>query len=108
MAGKYYILNTDRTVTPTDSIVEAWRSKRFGLVASDQIDQFHILTHFLAVNLGTGKEPLIFETLIVGSRHADFQRLYSSWEEAEQGHREVSASFARRRTGRTKPPRLHQ
>jgi hypothetical protein len=38
--------------------------------------------------------PILFETMIFGGDHDEFQNRYSTWEEAEKGHEEaVSIAF---------------
>lgn len=47
-----------------------------------------ISTVFLGLDhsfLRTGK-PILFETMIFGGPHDEFQERYSTWEEAEEGH----------------------
>lgn len=59
----------------------AWR------VAYDEIGEVQVSTVFLGqdVGLGAGK-PLVFETMIFGGEHDEFQVRSSTWEEAEEWH----------------------
>ncbi len=40
-------------------------------------------------NLGHGIKPLLFETMILGGREDGYQDRYSTWEEAEEGHKKA-------------------
>ncbi len=34
-------------------------------------------------------EPILFETMIFGGKHDQYQERYSTWEEAEEGHKQA-------------------
>lgn len=57
------------------------------IVANTKIGDVTVSTVFLGVNhrFGPGL-PLLFETMIFGGAHDQFQERYSTWEEAESGH----------------------
>ncbi len=33
--------------------------------------------------------PILFETMIFGGKHSDYQKRYTTWDDAEKGHQEV-------------------
>ena len=59
-------------------------------VAKDVIGKVRVSTVFLGLdhNLDGGK-PILFETMIFGGRHDGYQERYSTWEEAEKGHKKA-------------------
>ena len=53
-----------------------------------------ISTVFLGLDHSfSGGEPILFETMIFGGEHNNYQERYSTWEEAEAGH-EKAVSLA--------------
>ena len=62
-------------------------------VALDDVREFHISTVFLGLdhNFAPGGAPLLFETLVTGGEDATgiMMRRYSTWKEAEKGHRQI-------------------
>ena len=63
-------------------------------VTITEIENIRISTVFLAVdhNFIDGTHPILFETMIFGGANDQYQRRYSTWEEAEAGHAEVVKS----------------
>jgi len=51
-----------------------------------------VSTVFLGLdhNYGSGP-PILFETMIFGGKHSDYQERYCTWEEAEEGHKRAVA-----------------
>ena len=95
-----YILDGKVPVLCDDVVAwGAWFEGREGRqVASDTIDGALVSTVFLGIdhNYGEGP-PILFETMIFDHPDfGDYQRRYTSWDAAEDGHREavemVSAS----------------
>jgi|SRR3954469_11582606 hypothetical protein len=57
-------------------------------VAADEIGDARVSTVFLGLDHGYGDgPPLIFETMIFGGQHDAYQERYSTWQEAEAGHK---------------------
>lgn len=88
-----YILK-NRIPVPTDDIYEwglMWRSSD-RIVKQEMVGDVRISTVFLGLDhnflsaLGEGR-PLLFETMIFGGKHDQYQERYSTWDEAEVGHR---------------------
>ena len=58
------------------------------VVASDKRDDVHVSTVHLVIDHSFGDgPPLIFETMIFGGEHDQYQERYSTREQAEEGHR---------------------
>ena len=57
------------------------------IVAQDNIGKTKVSTVFIGLNhrFGDGP-PLIFETMIFGGEHDEYQERYSTWAQAEAGH----------------------
>lgn len=92
----YYKLNGHEPVATHDVLDWAtWfeRVQATGerIVASDMINGVHVSTVFLGLDHGynTVAEPILFETMIFGGEHDMWQNRYSTWEEAEAGHKEA-------------------
>lgn len=100
---KWYQLNKDKTVTmlsdgiyPTDSYIND-DCKRVGL---DNIGDVRISTVFLffdhSLNFGDpglSRDPILFESMIFGGEHTDYQRRYHTYDEALQGHNNLVKSI---------------
>ena len=61
-------------------------------VAKTKVGKVEVSTAFLGLNhaFGGGK-PILFETMIFGGKYNDYQERYSTWEEAEVGHKKAVA-----------------
>jgi len=61
------------------------------IVARDEIEEVSVSTVFLGVDYNnSGEGPtILFETAIFKGKHDHFCRRYSTWEEAEEGHRKA-------------------
>ena len=88
---KNYILKGKKVVVETDLLK---LGKAFETtdrhVDNDKIGKVSISTVFLGIdhNFGVGK-PLLFETMIFGGKHDQYQERYTTWEEAEKGHKKA-------------------
>ena len=84
----YYVLDANRNPVPAD--LQTW-ALRFGQdrhVALDEENGVRVSTVFLGLNhryFGEGP-PIVFETMIFGGRHDQWQERWSTWSEAEAGH----------------------
>lgn len=59
-------------------------------VKREHIDGATISTVFVGLNMGIcDTNPLLFETAIFGGEHDGYVRRYSTWDEAEKGHRDI-------------------
>lgn len=85
-----YILD-GHTAVPCDSPQYwAWFESADRRVALDLIGPYRVSTVFLGIdhNFSDTGEPLLFETMVFGGESEE-QIRYSTWEQAEAGHREV-------------------
>jgi len=85
----HYILK-DKKAVPVDNIIE-WATQfesQDRRVAKDTINGVDISTVFLGLDHQYGEgEPLIFETMVFGGELDQEQDRYSTWEQAEAGHK---------------------
>ncbi len=57
-------------------------------VARETVNGVDVSTVFLGIDHAFGGgPPLLFETMIFGGPHNEYQERYSTWEEAEAGHK---------------------
>lgn len=89
MTGKY-ILEGKKAV-PADLMTwAAWFEKADRRVAFTTIGFSSVSTVFLGLDHQWGDgPPLLFETLVTGGPMSDDMERYSTWQEAEAGHREI-------------------
>lgn len=82
-----YILNGKEPVPASLLEWAAWFENADRNVARDRIGDVSVSTVFLAMNHSFGEgPPLLFETMIFGGEHDQYQERFSTWEEAEAGH----------------------
>ena len=85
-----YILEGHRPVSCEDVFTWArWLDSADRHVALTVIGPLRVSTVFLGVDhsFGQGGAPLLFETMIFDGGKDSYQERYSTWEEAERGHR---------------------
>jgi len=86
----FYILDSDNN--PITATMEEW-SKFNGdrctkRVAFDENDDVRVSTVFLGMNHNWGEgPPILFETMIFGGDHDEYQWRYVTWDEAIAGHK---------------------
>jgi hypothetical protein len=100
---QYYILS-DHTPVAVD--IWAWSAafeQRFVSLKNSSVDPFrvarteindtcYVSTVFTGLDHNWGRgDPLLFETMIFGGPLDDYQRRYSTWNQAERGHDEAVA-----------------
>lgn len=88
-----YILEGHETIKCKDLLEWAKQCEKIDRhVADTRHFGIRVSTVFLGVdhNYGFGS-PLLFETMIFGGRHNDYQERYTTWEEAERGHKKACA-----------------
>ena len=86
-----YILKGKKAV-PVEDVLEwaRWFETANRRVAKDNIGEASISTVFLGIDHNFfGGKPLLFETMIFGGKHNDYQDRYHTWEEAEAGHKKA-------------------
>lgn len=90
MIQQKYILK-DKKIIPVDLMTWAkWFETVERHIGNDYIGKIQVSTVFLGIdhNFGEG-EPLLFETMIFGGKYDDYQERYSTYEEAEKGHKKA-------------------
>lgn len=95
MRNLYYILDGHRPV-PVADVREAERilSGNERSVARTAVGEHKVSTVFLVIDhnfMGEG-DPVLFETMVFSEENKEidgFTRRYSTWEQAEQGHKEL-------------------
>lgn len=82
-----------KTPVPADLMTWAkWFESADRHVAKDEIGDVWISTVFLGIDHQWGDgPPLIFETMIFGGKHDQYQTRASTWDEAEKQHAEAVA-----------------
>lgn len=85
-----YILEGKIPKTCNDLIKWAqWFEKADRFVnKTDLPNNIQVSTVFLGLDHG-GNTPLLFETMIFGGKHDQYQERYATWDEAEKGHKEA-------------------
>ena len=96
----YYILNGKETVEVSN--ITAWVDWVIRLETADEVveqtpvtENVMVSTVFLGLDHQFGKgPPLLFETLVFGGPRDGDQWRYSTWDEAEAGHKAVVDELA--------------
>lgn len=97
MSDGQYILEGKTPVLCNDLTTWGeWMQKAERHVANDYLpDGVHVSTVFLGLDHGfhptDGGTPILFETMIFGGEHDQYQERYATWEEAEEGHKRAVA-----------------
>lgn len=87
-----YILNENKEAVPTEDILEwgCWFESADRRVASTERGDIRVSTVFLGIDHSfRGGKPLLFETMIFGGPRDGETYRYSTWAEAEAGHRKL-------------------
>lgn len=96
---EFYILDDDHNPIPTgyQEYVDYLKSKDgIPIVCKTQILNVEISTVFLGINHSMLHEaPVLFETVIFGGDHDQYQQRYHTWAEAEAGHKEACTMVMR-------------
>lgn len=90
MSDDKYILE-GRKAVPVDLMTWAtWIEKGDRIVAKTSMGDVRISTVFLGLDHSFGDgPPLLFETMIFGGKHDQYQERCSTWEEAEAMHKKA-------------------
>lgn len=90
--SEQYILK-GREAVPCDDLLEwgKWFENREARkIAADTVDDVRVSTVFLGLDHAFGDgPPLLFETMVFGGPHDQWQDRYSTYDEAEAGHKRV-------------------
>ena len=86
----HYILE-GKIPKPCNDITEwgQWFEKKDCHVNNTYLpNHVQVSTVFLGLDHSFGGDtPLLFETMILGGKHDQYQERYATWEEAEKGHK---------------------
>jgi hypothetical protein len=88
-----YILEGKKTV-PCEDLMEwaKWFEQADRSVAKDDVNGVSVSTVFLGLDHAFGEsQPMLFETMVFGGDLDQEQARYSTWDEAETGHKEMVA-----------------
>ena len=83
-----YILD-GKIAVKCDDILKwgAWFEKADRHVAQTKKNDVRVSTVFLGIDHSfNGSPPLLFETMIFGGKHDQYQERYETWDQAEKGH----------------------
>lgn len=87
-----YILNGKEPVLETDLLkFGQWFETANRIVKQTHLpDNIKVSTVFLGIDHGFGSDkPVLFETMVFGGEHDQYQDRYSTWDEAEAGHQKT-------------------
>ncbi len=90
MAGLYILKG--KTPVECENVLE-W-AKEFEnqnrIVGFSQVKKVRVSTIFLGLDHSfNGGKPVLFETMIFGGKHNEYQERYSTWDEAVEGHKKA-------------------
>ncbi len=91
MTTHNYILDGNKPI-PCNDLIQwgEWFGKADRNVGYDVRNDIQVSTVFLGLDHSFGHgPPLLFETMVFGGEHAQEMARYSTWEEAEKGHKEM-------------------
>ena len=89
---RYYILNGHEAVGTNDVLDwgERLEQNKAKIVAKTFVGKILISTAFLGIDHSFGSgPPLLFETMVFGGKLDDETVRYTTWEEAEEGHKKM-------------------
>jgi hypothetical protein len=85
MMNGLYILDGKNPVRCFD--ITKWGSQRDKTIGRDEFGDATVSTVFLGMDHSFGGgTPVLFETMIFGGEHDQYQERYCTWDEAEKGH----------------------
>ncbi len=89
--SRWYILNKNNKPIPKPALdASAWLQKNDHrrIVKQDQVGDIFISTVFLGLDHAWDKAqgPILWETMIFGGEHDEYQERYTSHEDALEGH----------------------
>lgn len=92
----YYVLKDKEPVACNAEEYRDWlraRDHKPVYVGNDTLENIYVSTFFLGLdhNFMSSGPPVLFETMVIGGPLSECQRRYSTWDEAEKGHKEMCA-----------------
>jgi len=109
MTPKHYILDENNNPVVEEDF-ETWAKWNFGSGAAVRVDyteinsEVFVSTVFLGLdhNLRGEGPPILFETMVFGGE-CKLQLRYTTWEEAQEGHKEIVANLRERYLTKHRP-----
>jgi len=91
MLNMYYRLDENNIAVPCETMewAKSLEDRKKCKVGNDVLDDgIHISTVFLGINHSwqDSEKPILFETMIFGGKHDEYQERCSTWKEAEIMH----------------------
>jgi hypothetical protein len=86
----WYILKRGKPVMAksTKAYIYWSQNSRYKAVAQENINDIYVSTTFLGLDHGYGSQyPVLWETMIFGGEHDQYQERYISLEAAQRGHK---------------------
>jgi hypothetical protein len=94
MQRGYFTLDADKNPVHTDDVI-VWGhyfESADRIVAKTEIGEAQVSTVFLGIDHNWGEgPPLLFETMIFGGEHNEYQERCSTWKQAEAEHERACA-----------------
>lgn len=85
--GRYILDGCEPVICPDLMVWGKWMQEHDRAVAKSSVGDNLISTVFLGLDHSfTGGVPILFETMIFGGKHDQYQDRYSTWAAAEAGH----------------------
>lgn len=94
MQTGYWILDADKRPVKTDDVLVWGRYFETAdrVVKQEMIGDVRVSTVFLGIDHNwSGGPPVLFETMIFGGEHDQYQDRCSTWKQAEQMHEKACA-----------------
>ena len=88
--GRYILVDKVPQLEPDLIKWATWFEKTSRIVALDNIEKdIRVSTVFLGLDhsFGASTVPILFETMIFGGQHDDYQERYATYKQAEAGHK---------------------
>ena len=87
---------------------ERWFETADRVVGKTFIGRLVVSTVFLGIDHSFGLgEPILFETMVFEG-HGEYQKRYSTWEEAEEGHRRIVREIINKKDGAASTGNKHE
>jgi hypothetical protein len=91
----HYVLDSAHNVAEEPDLMKwaHWFEKADRHVGLTLVGDVKVSTVFLGLDHNWGKQgpPIVFETMIFGGKHDQYQERYCTWDEALAGHKQALA-----------------
>lgn len=86
--GTYILVDGKPVAEPDMQKWSQWMKTAERAVGKTKVGEAHVSTVFLGLDhsFGNGSEPVLWETMIFGGEHDQYQERYTSLDEAKAGH----------------------